>query len=118
MQVRVLPREISRGARTAATFGSRSEAIEVIVNERVELVRRWRRAMAMGLSSQEAATAVGVSRATLYRWRRNPESQSKRPRRLRQRQWTRAHARAVAAFRSQYPAWGRRRIGHLLRHPV
>ncbi|MXZ38882.1 MAG: hypothetical protein F4Z19_11640 [Holophagales bacterium] len=115
MQVRVLPREISRGARTAATLPSRSEAVEATINERVELVRRWRRAMAMGLSSQEAATAVGVSRATLYRWRSNPEPQSKR---ARQRQWTRAHVRTVAAFRCQYPAWGRRRIGHLLRHPV
>ena len=63
MQVRALPREISRGARTAATLASRSEAGEATINERVELVRRWRRAMAMGLSSQEAATAVGVSRA-------------------------------------------------------
>ncbi len=118
MQVRVLPREISRGARTAATMSRRSEAVEATINERVELVRRWRRAMAMGLSSQEAAAAVGVSRATLYRWRRDPEPRSKRPRRVRPRQWTRAQVRAVGAFRCQYPAWGRRRIGHLLRHPV
>ena len=118
MQVRGLPREISRGAGTAATFGHRSAATEATINERVELVRRWRRAMAMGLSSQEAAVAVGVSRATLYRWRRTPEPRSKRPRRVRPRQWTSAQIRAVAAFRRQYPAWGRRRIGHLLRHPA
>ncbi len=83
MQVRHLPPEISRGARTAANLGHRSEAVEATINERVKLVRRWRRAMAMGLSSQEAAAAVGVSRATLYRWRRNPEPGSKRPRRVR-----------------------------------
>ena len=118
MQVRGLPREISRGARATATVGRRSEAVEATINERVEVVRRWRRAMAKGLSSQEAAAAVGVSRATLYRWRRNPEPQSKRPRRMRPRQWTSAQIRAVEAFRRQYPAWGRRRIGHLLRHPV
>ena len=35
--------------------------------------------MAAGLTSQEAAEAVGVSRATLYRWYRNPAPQSKRP---------------------------------------
>ncbi len=81
MQVQVLPREISRGARTAATLNGRSSAVEATINERVELVRRWGRAMAMGLSSQEAAVAVGVSRATLYRWRRNPGPRSKRPRR-------------------------------------
>ena len=45
MQVRGLPREISRGARTAATLGRRPEAVEATINERVELVRRWRRAM-------------------------------------------------------------------------
>ena len=118
MQVRHLPREVSRGARTAAELDRRSEALEAAINKRVELVRRWRRAMALGLSSREAASAVGVSRATLYRWRRMPEPRSKRPRRVRSRQWTGAQIRAVEAFRRQYPAWGRRRIGHLLRHPV
>ena len=118
MQVRVLPREISRGARTAATLSSRSKAVEATLNERVELVRRWRRAMSAGLTAREAADAVGVSRATLYRWRRNPEPRSRRPRRVRPRQWTSAQVSAVLAFRCQYPAWGRRRIGHLLRHPA
>ncbi|MCY3930412.1 MAG: hypothetical protein OXH70_01715 [Acidobacteria bacterium] len=54
----------------------------------------------------------------LPRWRRNPEPRSKRPLKVRQRQWTRAQESAIAAFRCQYPAWGRRRIGDLLRHPV
>lgn len=67
MQVQVLPREISRGARNAATLSCRPEAIEATIHERVESVRRWRRAMAMGLSSWEVAAAVGVSMATLYR---------------------------------------------------
>lgn len=49
MQAQVLPREIGRGARYAATWSCRSEAIEATINERVEPVRRWRRAMAMGL---------------------------------------------------------------------
>ncbi|MYA07976.1 MAG: transposase [Holophagales bacterium] len=106
MQVRDLPREISRGARTAAALSSRPEAVEAAINERVKLVRRWRRAMAMGLSSREAAAAVGVSRATLYRWRHDPEPRSRRPRRVRQRQWSQQQVRAVAAFRCQYPAWG------------
>ena len=118
MQVQVLPREISRGARAAATLSSRSQTVETTINERVKLVRRWRRAMSAGLTAQEAADAVGVPRATLYRWRRNPEPRSKRPRRVRRRQWTRAQEQAVLAFRCRYPTWGRRRIGHLLRHPA
>ena len=118
MQVQVLPREISRGARAAATLSVRSEVVEATINERVALVRRWRRAMLAGLTAQEAADAVGVPRATLYRWRRNPEPRSKRPRRVRRPQWTRAQEQVVPAFRCRYPTWGRRRIGHLLRHPV
>jgi len=118
MQVRHLPPEVSRGARAAANLGRRSEAVEATINERVKLVRRWRRAMSAGLTAEEAAAAVGVSRATLYRWRRNPEPRSKRPRRVRRPEWTRAQEQAVLAFRCRYPTWGRRRIGHLLRHPV
>ncbi len=74
--------------------------------------------MSAGLTAQEAAAAVGVSRATLDRRRRNPEPRSKRPCRVRERQWTQAQVRAVEAFRRRYPTWGRRRIGHLPRHPV
>ena len=118
MQVRHLPCEVSRGARAAANLGRRSEAVEATINERVKLVRRWRRAMSAGLTAREAADAVGVSRATLYRWRRDPEPRSKRPRRVRPRQWTRAQEEAVLEFRRRYPTWGRRRIGHLLRHPA
>ncbi len=53
MQVRHLPPEVSRGALSAANLGRRSEAVEATINERVKLVRRWRRAMSAGLTAQE-----------------------------------------------------------------
>ena len=68
MQVRHLPREVSRGARTAAELGRRSEAVEAAINKRVELVRRWRRAMALGLSSLEVPGALAKIRADADSW--------------------------------------------------
>ena len=44
-----------------------------------DALARWRKAMAQGLTSEQAAKAVGVPRATLYRWRERAEPISRRP---------------------------------------
>jgi putative transposase len=62
-----------------------------------------------------AARAVGLSRATLYRWERRPATKSRRPRRPRGRQWTRELARAIEELRNDNPMWGKRKIAILLR---
>lgn len=82
---------------------------------RLDAVRRWRRARAAGLSADDAAEAVGVSRATLYRWARRPEPLSRRPRRLRRPQWSPALAQAVEELRADNPMWGKRKLVWLIR---
>lgn len=76
---------------------------------------RWRRAMAEGLTAAQAARAVGVSRATLYRWEKRPELRSRRPRRVRGRRWPAALIAAVETLRADNPVWGKRKLGPLLR---
>jgi putative transposase len=82
---------------------------------RCDAVQRWRRAMADGLTAEQAARAVGVKRATLYRWEEKPEPGSRRPHRPRGRQWTAEPARAVEELRNDNPMWGKRKIAVLLR---
>lgn len=76
-----------------------------------------------GLTAGQAAEILGVSRATLYRWRRllsvsgvqGLRSRSCRPRRVRQRQWDGRLAAAVRRVRMSFPAWGKAKLGRLLR---
>jgi hypothetical protein len=81
---------------------------------RRDAVARWRNAIADGLTAEQAARAVGVTRATLYRWEK-PEPESRRPHHLRKRQWTLEMARAVEELRNDNPMWGKRKIAVLLR---
>jgi hypothetical protein len=71
--------------------------------------------MAAGLTSERAANAVGVTRATLYRWAKRPEPLSRRPHRPRGPAWPGALARAVEDLRNDNPMWGKRKIAVLLR---
>jgi transposase InsO family protein len=71
--------------------------------------------MADGLSAEQAAQAVGVPRATLYRWQRRAELHSRRPRRVRAKSWTPALVEAVEALRLDHPMWGRAKLGPLVR---
>ena len=82
MQTFGLPRQITRGAALASRLrdAERSEAAR-----RRDAVRRWQGARRQGLSAADAAAAVGVSRATLYRWAKRAEPRSRRPRRPRRR---------------------------------
>lgn len=64
-----------------------------------------------------------VSRATLYRWRarwdshdaRSLQERSRRPRRVRRPQWSRALVHAVRRARETYPRWGKEKLVVLLR---
>jgi transposase InsO family protein len=71
--------------------------------------------MADGLTSEQAAQAVGVPRATLYRWEEQPELRSRRPRHVRPKSWTPALVEAVEALRLDHPMWGRAKLGPLIR---
>jgi transposase InsO family protein len=113
MQVRGLPRHVIRSACLASRIAAQSPRNEAAIRD--EVVRRWQQARHDGLSAAQAAGAVGVSRATLYRWRKRPQARSRRPHRVRTRTWSNALIRTVEALRLDYPMWGRAKLGPLLR---
>ena len=112
MQVHGLPRQFSRGARLASRTID-TESAEAAA--RRDVVARWRRARAAGLTADEAARAVGVSRATLYRWARRAEPRSRRPRRMRRPNRPPALVEAVRVARAEFPMWGKAKIAVLLK---
>ena len=64
-----------------------------MVRDRRDALDRWQQVKSDGLTAQATANAVGVSRATLYRWRnlrdrRRLAPQSRRPHHLRQPAWS------------------------------
>lgn len=113
MQVFGLPRHVIRAGALATRIAATSLSSEAAI--RLDAVRRWQRARSAGLSADEAAAAVGVSRASLYRWARRPEPLSRRPRRVRKPQWTPALAQAVEELRADNPMWGKRKLAWLMR---
>lgn len=113
MQVFGLPGHVIRNAVAASRLAAKSLSNEAARRE--ALVRRWRQAMADGLTSAQAARAVGASRASLYRWQNRPEPLSRRPRRFRRPQWTPALAQAVEELRADNPMWGKKKLACLLR---
>jgi len=114
MQVFGLPSDVIRNSRAAsrllAAKTPNSEA-----TRRRDTVGRWRRAMAGGLTAEQAARAIGVPRATLYRREKKPEPESRRPHRPGGRRWTNELARAVEDYRNDNPMWGKRKSAVLPR---
>jgi len=113
MQVFGLPGHIIRTGKLASRIAAQSPDNEAAI--RRATVARWRQAMTDGLSAERAAQAVGVPRATLYRWEKQPELRSKRPKRMRAKTWTPALIEAVEALRLDHPMWGKAKLGPLLR---
>jgi len=113
MQVFGLPGHIIRSGKLSSRIAAQSPDNEAAI--RRQAVLRWRQAMADGLSAEQAAKAVGHSRASLYRWNKRPQPQSRRPRRVRPKTWSSGLVRAVEALRLDYPMWGKAKLGPLLR---
>ncbi len=114
MQVFGLPGHLIRTARTVSRLiDAQPPDYEAAI--RRDTVLRWRAAMGNGLSADQAARAVGVPRATLYRWEKQPVLKSRRPRRLRTPHWSPDLVEAVEALRLDNPMWGKRKIAVLLR---
>lgn len=113
MQVFGLQRAVYRGAR----WSSRCESAAADENTalRADAVKRWREARDAGLSAGQAARAVGVARASLYRWARDPKLKSRRPKTMRKPAWPSALVEAIEALRLDYPMWGKAKLGPLLR---
>lgn len=89
---------------------------------RFELLGRVALLRAKGLSAAEASTALGLSRATYYRWRHQARGgverlvpRSRRPHRPRRPTWASALVEAVQRLREDFPMWGRAKLVVLLR---
>ena len=113
MQVFGLPRHVIRAGALASRIAATSLSHEATL--RLDALRRWTAARRAGLSAQAAASAVGVSRATLYRWAQRCEPLSRRPRRVREPQWGSATARLVEELRADNPMWGKKKLAWLMR---
>lgn len=114
MQVFGLPGHVTRNAgRASRLLGAKTPTIEA--TRRREAVARWRRAIRDGLNAGQAAHAVGVPRSTLYRWAKRPEPKSRRPHRLRRNGWSAALRAETERLRSDFPFWGKDKLGPLLR---
>ena len=114
MQVLGLPGQVIRSAGVASRLLA-AKTPDIAAAGRRDAVARWRRAMARGLSAAAAAEAVGVPRATLYRWEKRAEPRSRRPRRVRARSWSPRLVAAVEGLREDNPVWGKRKLGPILR---
>ena len=113
MQVFGLPGHVIRGGRVASRLLD-AKTSGIAAAGRRDAVARWRLAIRDGLTGEQAARAVGVPRASLYRWEASPELRSRRPRRLRAKTWSSDLVRAVERLRDDFPMWGRAKLGPLL----
>lgn len=114
MQVRGLPGYVIRSG-VAASRLLDAKPPEIEAARRCDAVRRWRSAMAEGLTGEAAARVVGVPRATLYRWEERPRRRCSRPHHMRAKAWPSALVRAIERRRQDYPMWGRAKLGPLVR---
>jgi transposase InsO family protein len=91
--------------------------------ERLRLLKAWEKMMAGGMTAAAGAGVLSVSRASLYRWRkrvsehglRGLEESSRRPKRVRQPEWSERLAEGVRRLRQKYPRWGKEILAVLLR---
>ena len=113
MQVFGLPRQIIRAGCVSSRIAAKLSSSEVAV--RRATVERWQGLRAHGLTAGQAAAGVGQSRATLYRWAAEPEPRSRRPLRVKQKNWPSELVRTVERLRLDFPMWGRAKIGPLVR---
>ena len=89
-----------------------------VVWERREKLDRIRLLLDEGCTESVALEAIGVTRSSFYRWKKNYadfgldglEDVSKRPHKLRSESWTREVEMHVYHLRKKYPLWGKQKI--------
>ena len=90
--------------------------------QREQALRIWDALCHRGMNREEASKVVGVSRASLYRWRKRLqldgwkglEKRSRRPKRVRKPSWSYELIEGVRSLRKLYPCWGKEKIKVLL----
>ncbi|GKS58167.1 IS481 family transposase [Nitrospira sp.] len=114
MQLRQLPRSFRRVSQALGPELSQA------ARTRLQAVTVWQPTGDWRLVVQ----VFGLSRASLYRWRRryqaadlrSLEARSRRPRQIRQPQTPPAVVARLCQLRQQYPRWGREKLRIVLRH--
>lgn len=112
MQILGFPRPVVRTATLSAP------SLSAAARTRLQALEVWQRTGDRSIAAQ----VFGLSRATLFRWRRRYQSQdltslesrSRRPRRLRPPQTPPVVVERVRQLRQQYPRWGREKLRVLL----
>lgn len=85
---------------------------------RLRLISAWFAMRKQGKTSHEAASVIGISRATLYRWEqrlgnagvKGLEDRSHRPKHVRQRSWGVEAIELIRELRELYPRWGKEKL--------
>ena len=112
MQFRRMPRSLTPAARRVPP------TLSPAAKTRLQALTVWQQTGDWRLAAQ----VFGLSRATLFRWRRRYvvpdlsrlESRSRRPHRLRRSVIPAVVVRRIRALRQQYPRWGREKLRILL----
>lgn len=112
MQVFGLPRHVIRAGCVSSRIAAKP--LSGVAASRRTTVERWMTLRSHGLTADQAAAGVGCSRAALYRWAKQLEPKSRRPRTVRPKTWTPALVAAVERIRDDNPMWGKAKIVVLL----
>lgn len=112
MQVFGLPRQIIRAGCVSSRIAAKPPSGVAAI--RRTTVGRWMTLRSHGLTADQAAAGVGHSRAALYRWAKQLEPKSRRPRTVRLKTWTPTLVKAVERIRDDNPMWGKAKIVVLL----
>src|SRR3989304_1873184 len=108
MQLKALPRSFYRAGRLQTAEPSPR------AGERLRVLQAWEALRARGLSGVECSRILGITRATIYRWRSRwkrsgpggLEEGSRAPKRRRQPTWSGGLAQALLELRGQYGGGG------------
>ncbi len=106
---------------STAPYGAVAKKASEIAQYRHKILKQARFLQAKGLNTHDIAKALGISRATLYRWKdRNKHGfeclkpRSTRPKYFRKPAWSSELSIAVAKMRKQYPLYGKGKIRAML----
>ena len=90
--------------------------------ERLKKIERYERFRREGVREELALEAIETPRSTLRRWQKRYrdygvaglENGSRRPHKVRQRQWSRQVWQQMRHLRRAYPTWGKEKIHKIL----